>query len=453
MNKEAVMNTQTTKIKVYQKLLFGAGDLAGCFSNTIIGFFYLFYLTDVVALRPAYAGAAILLGRVWDAVTDPIIGMISDRTQSRFGRRRVFLLLGSLPLGLSFFLLWIIPPGFTQFQMFIFASLSYMLHMTALTAVVVPYQTLTVEMTSDYDERTSLTAYRMIFSILGGLVGVVLPKMIIDGYSVQTTGYLMMAVVFSLCIGTAPLFPFAGCRENGTPTNAPFLPVKDFKNVWNNKPFRFILFMFLSTWTAINMLETMFMYFFKYWLKMDNQFDIIMGLIFIVAALFLPVWVKVSSKMGKKYAYILGVGFLGICILGVIFIKPTSVWPIYIISFLIGIGISAAHVMPHSIIPDSIDFGQVQTGEQAEGMYYGFLTFLQKIGTASAIGVSGVVLDLMGYVPNAVQSGKVLWSIRILFGPIPGLMLLIGILCIYYYPIDRKMYGEMRKQIGLRKDV
>jgi glycoside/pentoside/hexuronide:cation symporter, GPH family len=382
-----------------------------------------------------------------------MMGMISDRTRSRWGRRRVFLLLGSLPLGLSFFLLWIIPTGFTQFEMFLYATVSYMLHMTALTAVVVPYQTLTVEMTSDYDERTSLTAYRMIFSILGGLVGVVLPKMIVDGYSVQTAGYLMMAIVFGLCIASAPLFPFAGCRENGVPTNTPFSPIKDFKRVWNNKPFRFILFMFLSTWTAINMLETMFMYFFKYWLKMDNQFDMIMGLIFIVAAIFLPVWVKISSKTGKKNAYMLGVGFLGICIFGVIFIQPASELPIYIMSFLIGIGISAAHVMPHSIIPDSVDFGQVQTGLQAEGMYYGFLTFLQKIGTASAIGLSGIILDLVGYMPGVTQTGEVLWTIRILFGPVPGLMLLIGILCIYYYPIDRKMYGEMRKQIGHGKDV
>jgi glycoside/pentoside/hexuronide:cation symporter, GPH family len=447
------MITQTRKIKVYQKLLFGAGDLAGCFANTIIGFFYLFYLTDMVNLRPAYAGAAILVGRVWDAVTDPIMGMISDRTRSRWGRRRVFLLFGSIPLGLSFFLLWTIPEGLTQFQMFLYASLSYMLHMTALTAIMVPYQTLIVEMTSDYDERTSLTAYRMIFSILGGLVAVVLPKMIVDRYSGSTMGYLIMAMVFGICIGSAPLMPFIGCRENSTPSTTPFSPLKDFNKVWNNRPFRFIFFMFLCTWTAINMLETMFMYFFKYWLKMDNQFDLIMGLIFIVAALFLPVWVKISSKVGKKSAYMLGVGFLGICILAVIFIQPSTAWPVYIMAILIGVGISAAHVMPHSIIPDSIDFGQMQTGQQLEGMYYGFLTFLQKIGTASAIGLSGIVLDLMGYVPGALQSGKVLWSIRILFGPVPGLLLLAGILCIYYYPIDRKMYSEMRKQIGLGKDV
>jgi Na+/melibiose symporter-like transporter len=192
---EAAKMTGTKKIKLFQKLLFGTGELAGCFSNTIIGFFYLFYLTDVVGLRPAYAGAAILLGRVWDAITDPVMGMISDRTRSKWGRRRVFLLFGTIPLGLSFFLLWIIPSGWSQLEMFIYASVSYMLHMTALTAVVVPYQTLTVEMTPDYDERTSLTAYRMIFSILGGLIGVVLPKMVVDGFSPQTLGYFFMAVV------------------------------------------------------------------------------------------------------------------------------------------------------------------------------------------------------------------------------------------------------------------
>lgn len=442
------MVMKSNKLKLHQKILFGAGDLAGCLSNTIIGFFYLYYLTDVVGLRPAYAGAAILIGRFWDAVTDPMIGNISDRTNSKWGRRRIYLLFGSIPLGLTFFLLWIVSSNWSQLEMFVYSTLAYIMHMTALTSVMVPYQTLTAEMTTDYDERTSLTAYRMFFSIIGGLVAVILPKMIIDGYSSEIKGFLIMSIFFSIIIGVAPIFPFLGGKERGKPIKSSFSIKNDIGLIWKNRPFRLILLMFLMTWTSINLLETMFMYFFKYWLKMDNQFEIIVGLIFIIAALFIPVWVKLSSKLGKRKAYMLGIGFLGVCVIAIIFIQSGMIITTYIMAILIGIGISAAHVIPHSIIPDSIDYGQLQTGEQRQGMYYGILTFIQKIGTASAIGLSGLILDYMGYVPDTVQTKQVLWTIRFLLGPIPGILLLIGIICIYFYPIDRQEFQEMILQIS-----
>jgi len=383
-----------------------------------------------------------------------MIGNLSDRTKSRWGRRRVYLLFGSFPLGLTFFLLWTVSSNLGQLEIFIYTTLSYMLHMTALTIVMVPYQTLTAEMTTDYDERTSLTAYRMVFSILGGLLAVILPKVITDSYSSPMTGFLIMGMVFAIFIGTAPLFPFFGCRERGNPVTSSFSIKRDFGTIWNNKPFRFVLLMFLMTWTSIILLETMFMYFFKYWLGLDNQFEIIVGLIFIIAALFIPLWVKLSNIIEKRQAYILGMSFLGLCIISIIFIQPGMIWPTYLMASLIGIGISAAHVIPHSIIPDSIDYGQFITGEQREGVYYGFLTFLQKVGTASAIGLSGLILDWVGYVPDSVQTSQVQWAIRILLGPVPGLFLLIGILCVYFYPINRSMYREMRLKInqGKRND-
>jgi GPH family glycoside/pentoside/hexuronide:cation symporter len=103
--------------------------------------------------------------------------------------------------------------------------------------------------------------------------------------------------------------------------------------------------------------------------------------------------------------------------------------------------------MPHTIIPDSIDYGEYLTGERQEGLYFGFLTFIQKVGTAGAIGASGIILQFAGYNANAVQSQTVLWTIRILFGPVPGLFLLIGIVCIYFYPIDKKMFGKIHNKI------
>lgn len=446
------MSTKPGNLKLHQKFFFGIGDITGTFSNTIIGFFYLYFLTDIIGLRPAYAGAAILIGKLWDAVTDPMVGSISDRTDTRWGRRRVFLLFGTLPLTLTFLALWIVPNTLSQGQLFIYAAITYMLHMTAITAVMVPYQTLISEISIDYDERTSLIGYRMLFSIFGGLIGVILPKIIMDSYQVENTGFIIMGIIFGICIGIAPIFPFLGCRERKHNNSKKSSYLKDLIFVWKNKPFRYVLIMFLMTWTAINLLQTMFMYFFKYWLNMEDKFEIIVGMIFIIATILIPFWVKTSSKIGKKKSYILGMGLLSLSVLLVIFVPQGALTLTLIICFFIGIGVSAAHVIPHSIIPDSIDFGQLQTGERKEGIYYGVLTFVQKLGTAGAIGLSGLTLDKVGYVPDVVQTSKVLLSIRLLQGPVPGILLLVGIICIYFYPIDKRIYNEMQIQIDQNRE-
>ena len=434
------------KISLSQKLLFGAGELSGSLSNTIIGFFFLFYLTDIVKLKPALAGIAILIGKLWDSVADPLFGIISDRTKSRFGRRRVYLLFGTVPLGCTFFLLWIQSPYWTQMQMFLFATLTFILHETSLTTIVIPYQTLTAEMTGDYDERTSLTGFRMAFNVIGSMGGVIIPRILTSSYPIATKGFLVMAIVFALVIGFAPIFPFLSCREK--PVSPKHLTFKeDIVTLLKNRPFKLILIMFLFTWTSINLLQTMFLYFFTYYLHMEKQFSLITAIIFITSAIFIPLWVKLSRNLGKKKAYIIGVSFLGISILAIIFVTPGSFILVYILAMFIGIGLAAAHVMPHTIIPDTIDYGQSITGVRQEGLYYGFLTFIQKIGTALAIGASGIILQYAGYVPNVVQSPKALWSIRILLGPIPGIFFLIGIICICFYPIDKKMHSDIQKKL------
>lgn len=439
---------ERTVLPLKNKLSFGAGDLGGSMAATIVGLFYLYYLTDVVKLRPALAGAAILIGKVWDAVSDPLVGYLSDKTVSRWGRRRVYLLFGAMPFGLTFFMLWMVPRGWSETEVFIYSTAAFILHMTAFTIVQVPYQTLTAEMTTDYDQRTSLTAYRMAFSIIGGLLAAIVPWIIINGYPSRAVGFVAMGGCFGIAIGLAPLFPFFGCREMEQQCQAFFSLIKGIKLVWENRPFRLVLLMFLVTWTAINLLQVIFIYYLQYWLGMEEQFETIFGLIFVVAIVFLPLWVYLSSRWGKRKAYIAGVSFLGLVLLFLIFLQPGMTAMVYVLAFFAGIGLSAAHVMPHSIIPDCIEYDQLLTGQRREGLYYGFTTFLQKVATASAIGLSGLVLEKMGYVANGVQSAKVLWTIRSLLGPVPCLLFVIGIISIYYYPVDREEHRALTLKVA-----
>ncbi|MFO7637412.1 MAG: glycoside-pentoside-hexuronide (GPH):cation symporter [Clostridia bacterium] len=456
------MNTsRIKKYPVWRKLFFGAGDIAPATSHTIIAFFFLFYLTDVVGLRPALASTVVLVGKLWDAVSDPLIGHLSDNTRSRFGRRRSYLLYGSLPLGVSFFFLWALPPGFTQWQLFSLAVIAYMVHMTFLTAVAVPYQALLPEMVEEYDERTSFTAYRMLFSILCGLFAVVIPDLITKGFPLRSQGFLVMGLGFAVVIAGSPLFPFFGCYEkNKMPEKRKFQGYSHYlKPILKNIPFRLATFIYFFTWAGIALVETMFLYFFTYWLGRDDVFYIVVAQLFIIAALFLPLWVKLSEKYDKKKCFILGIAELAVSLVAVLFITPeTPLWVIFVLVTFLSFGVSAAHVLPHSLIPDCIDYGKLMSRKNNEGIYYGMITFFHKLGVAVVIWISGIVLDLSGYInPNGrtdvVQPGSALTAIRIMQSLVPAFILFIGVGVALLYPISRNRHQAIMRRLEKRKGV
>ncbi|HRX43373.1 MAG TPA: MFS transporter, partial [Clostridia bacterium] len=353
------MDKTVKKYPTWRKWFFGAGDTAATLSHTIISFFFLIYLTDVIGIRPALAGSVVLIGKIWDAVTDPLVGHISDNTRSRLGRRRFYLATFALPLGISFFFLWALPQGMSETGVFILASLAFMLHMTFVTLVMVPYQAILPEMVDDYDQRTSFTAYRMLFSILGGLLAVAIPDIIVGGYADKYKGFMLMAVIFAVIIAIAPLFPFFGTYEKQREVQRQKFPgFKTYlKPIFSNVPFRLSILIYFFTWSGIAMVEAMFMYFFTYWLRREDLFLIIVATLFILAAVFLPIWVRISEKLEKRTAYMIGILELAISLILVIFIKPdTPVWMIFALVVFLALGVSAAHVMPHTLIPDCIDY-------------------------------------------------------------------------------------------------
>jgi len=158
-------------MQLHRKLGYAAGDLGISISYFAVGFFFIYYLTDVVGMNPMLAGVAFFIGKLWDGINDPLMGIISDRTKSRRGRKRVYILLGSVPFGISFILLWIIPASVNETAQFMMAVLSLILFSTAYTVVVVPYMAMVPVMTRNYDERTQITGLRAFFSTLGTILG------------------------------------------------------------------------------------------------------------------------------------------------------------------------------------------------------------------------------------------------------------------------------------------
>ncbi|MFW6120080.1 MAG: MFS transporter [Petrotogales bacterium] len=427
------------------KIAYGYGDLGLSISWTIVGFYFMYYLTDVALINPAWVGGAILVGRLWDAFSDPIFGRFSDRTSTRFGRRRPFILGAAIPYGLSFFLLWIVPDTTPTIKL-IYVVFFFLFHTTASTAYSVPYTALTPELAKTYDDRTSLNAYRMFFSILGGLIAGAVPAFIVQMIGNESKGYAFMGLLFGLFIITSPIIVFLFTKESTEKHLSKKKLFEALKDIIQNKPFIYAVLMFFFTWTGVNVVSATIIYFATYVMDRKNEIGILIGLLFLSSIAFLPLWVKISGKLEKRRAYQVGMLELICCLLLIAFFGDilNDVW-LYVMVIITGFGVSAAHILPFSILPDAVEYDRVISGEKREGMYYGLSTFFQKLGTSLMLFVVGVSLELAGYVPNIPQEPHVLLTIRILFGVFPAALFLTGIILMIPYPIDRNFQKNMFK--------
>jgi GPH family glycoside/pentoside/hexuronide:cation symporter len=295
----------------------------------------------------------------------------------------------------------------------------------------------------------------MFFSILGGLVAFTVPLMIVDGFQPDhAERVLFMGLTFGLVSALPLLLVFFGTRERPEfmQQEQPGFR-KSLRSVAGNRPFLFGLGIYLFTWVAMTILETILLYFIKYGVEREAQSDLIMATIFVVAILVLPLWEWISRKLNKRKAYIVGIAFWAVVQLVLVTLTPAS--PLSLLLFLCvlaGIGVSAAHVLPWSIMPDAIEWGEMKSGERHEGMFYSLLTLVQKIASSIAIPLALLVLDATGYIPNsAVQPDSAVFGIRIVAGPIPAVLLCMGILFAIFYPLGRERFTEIAQELEARR--
>ena len=265
------------RLPLWLKLIYGSGEWSYASFGTLRQIFYAIFLTDVVGLDARLASFAALVGIIWDAVNDPLVGIISDRVKTRWGRRRPFLLFFSIPFGLSFLLLWWAPPWQNQIALMLTVMVAYMLSDTFQTLVSVPYNTLTPEITPDYDERTTLTGFRMFFNLLASLTTAVAAPMIVKG-AVQagTTlqqGYITVAALFGGLAALPFLLIFAVVRERPRdPTEAqepaPFR--ETLRAAWQNIPFRFATGIYMLNWMTFDLVALMLPFFLLYWVSQGD---------------------------------------------------------------------------------------------------------------------------------------------------------------------------------------
>ncbi|GAP14577.1 sugar (Glycoside-Pentoside-Hexuronide) transporter [Longilinea arvoryzae] len=461
----------------WKKLIYGTGDWGKASFNTLRQIFYAIFLTDVVGIDPRLASIAMLVAIIWDAINDPLVGALSDNVRTRWGRRRPFLLLFAVPFALAFVLMWWAPPWKSQLLLTLHVTLAYMVSDTIQTLVTVPYLSLTPEIAADYDERTSLTTFRMFFNLLASLITAVAAPSIVDaaikgGHSSQQ-GYLIVAAIFGLLAIFPFLVIFAVVREReAPPVLAPESQTlkQTLKILWTNAPFRYASGIYVLNWVAFDVVGLMLPYFLLYWigrgnlLARMNLFGIdlsmesaVLGIMLVTATLALPLWNWLAHKLSKRSAYIIGMVFWIFVEMLILIVQPYQTHLMILFSFLAGLSVSTAHVMPEALFPDVIDWDELRTHTRREGMYYGAINFLRKMSSAIATFFSLQVLGWFGYQTpprdaiQFMQPDLTVNVIRFMTGPVIAVLLLFAVLIARSYPLTRDRQIRIRRMLQKRQ--
>lgn len=465
------------KLPFWLKTLYGSGDWGIASIGMMRSIFYAIYLTDVVGIEPRLASLGALAGIIWDAINDPIIGVLSDRMKSKLGRRRPFLLWFAFPFGLSFIMLWSAPNWDSQVALLIYVTLAFMISDTLTTLVAVPYLSLTPELTRNYDERTSLSSFRTVFQLLSAMVVVIAAPMIVDsvilGGGSQQQGFLTAGAVFG-AIGSLPLFLiglFVRERYAEESQEQETLSFREtLKLAWQNIPFRYAVGIYMFNWSAVDMVAITFPFFLLYWVAQGNLLAKInifgldlalesafFGVMMFVCVLFVPFWLWLSKRFNKIQAYIAGMASWIVVQVMIFTIQPGDTNYLLLIAALAGVGVSAAYILPDSILPDVIEWDELRTGRRQEGIYYGIRTLIRKLTGAGVIFVTLQILGWSGYQapPDGVtqfqQPESALFMIRVMDSFLGAGILMGTIILAWSYPLTREKYQRIQKLLAVRK--
>ncbi len=473
------------RLPLWLKVLYGSGDWGISSIGMMRSIFYALYLTDVVGLEPRLASFGALIGIIWDAVNDPIIGVISDRLSTRWGRRRPFLLWFAVPFGLSFVILWSAPNWDSQIALLIYVTLSFMISDTLTTLISVPFMSLTPELTPDYDERTSLTSYRSVFQLIGALSMVIAAPSIVDSVLLaggsQQQGYMVVGAIFG-AISAVPLFLIGlFVHETSTPEQQESMPFREtMREAWKNIPFRYAVGLHMLNWSAVDMVAVAFPYFLLYWVARgdllaavhtsDVQLGFIhipdlrlayesafFGILMLVCILFVPFWLWFSRKRNKRDAYAWGMTFWVVVTFMIYTIQPGQIAYLLVIAALAGIGVSAAYTLPDSLFADVIEWDELRTGRRQEGVFYGIRTLIRKLTGALVIFLTLQALGWSGYVtpPDGAvqytQSASALEMIRLLVSPFGALILSGTVILAWLFPLSREKHQRIQRLLERRR--
>ena len=464
------MEAKTEKLTLWQKIGYGLGDIYGGGSGVVISFYYLIFLTDVIRIAPALAGTVILISKIYDSITDPIEGILADRTRTKLGRRRPYLLAGIPLVFLSFFALFYPYSMESEKSRFIAVVLSYLFFSTVVSIVMLNYNALHSEITLDYHERSSLSSIRILFSTLASIVAALVPLEIVKIFPDVRQGYIIMGLALGAFFALPFIATVSAVRERQEFQRPPeaFDWKVAFIEPFKNRTFVYTLGMYLFAFVAIDTVSTIVVYFVKYYLLRSGEVSFVNGTLLILQVFSLPFYVWFSKRTSKAKSYIVGLVIWTVAMLFSFLLSPDSGWIwVYIFAGVIGLGTGGIVVMIYAIFPDIPDVDELASGQRREGIYSALVTFIRKFSSALAIFAVSNVIGWAGYIPpvqetingatkliEQPQSDTFLFVLRLIFMILPIILLIFALFFAARFPLTPALHQRLNHYLAaVRKGV
>jgi len=451
--------SEPARMPTSAKAAFGVGDFGLNLVYQGAGFFLLYVYTDVFDVRPSIAGAIYALAMVWDAVIDPLIGVLADRTRTRWGRYRPWIILGAAPLGLSYAAAYW-NPGLAGAALLAWLILTHCLLRTMFAIASIPYSSLQARLTHDARERTALAGFRMIGAAAGGLtVAIITPGLVQHmAPSDPGRGFLFAGaiagglVIAALIYVSLALHEPRDAGENAAPAPLGSDMAAFFKQLLRNIPLAQVFAILILGSIALSMFSKIILYYFKYVLAAPAGTETFALMAVPVAMIVLvPFWVVLANRTSKRTAWMIGSMMSAAGLSALFFNTSHDLTTAYAIIAVIAAGFSSIGVLAWAILPDTVEWGEAKLGVRHEAKIFGFSAFAQK----SALGVNafliGVVLDATGYTPNAAQSPGAINGIIGLIALAPLACVLATMAVMAFYPIDARTHAALKAEIAARK--
>ncbi len=448
--------------RLWSRISYGFADIYGGGAFVVISTFFTVFLTKAQGMNPALAGTIPLVGKIWDAVNDPLMGNITDRTKSRFGAKRFWILVGSIISALTFVVMWIpFAARGSAIGQYIFYVLMYLLFSTGSTIVMVPYNALLPDMVDDYTTRAKFSSVRMIFSSFGAILAGLLPTLMIRD-NTGASHYLKMAFVFSAIFLVSILMTFFGTWEKAKAENK-FSMAESFTqslSVFKNRSFRIFVAIFLFGQGAADFLTGLAVYYIDDVLHAygGGNFTKLMGVILVAQFIGMFVFAPIMAKTSKKFPILVGTPVRLIATLAMLTVshEGANFMIILALAFIVGLGMAGTSTTIFSILADMADVDELITSVSRPGTTSSMATFTRQVTAGLISALIGLLLSLVGYdeviaASGARQSLATQHGIAYIFIFGQVVFMLLTLFFTWKFPITKKEFDLIHKEIDRRK--
>ncbi len=461
------MNLKSSKLSVFEKIGYAAGDTASNLFWQTFSMFLLFFYTDIFGISAAAAGTMFLITRIWDTVNDPLMGILSDRTHTRWGKFRPYLLWLAIPFGVIGVFTFT-TPEFSDSGKIVYAYITYSLMMMIYTAINIPYSALMGVMSSNSLERTSLSSFRFVAAFVGGLIvqGTALKLVNITGGEDKAQGWQWTMMIFAILAAALFLFTFLTTRERVTPPKSQSTSLKnDLGDLFKNIPWVMLFIIGILLLTFVSIRNGSIMYYFKYYVG-DQNFKLfgneynynrdtlasafmVAGSLANIAGVLLTRYI--SGLMGKKRAYIMLMALTGVLTAFFYTLPSSAIIPMFVTQVLISLIMGPLSPIIWAMYTDTADYSEYKNGRRATGLVMSASTMAQKFGWTIGGALAGWILGAFGFVANQEQSPDTLRGIRLMISLIPAISAILGAVAMFFYRLDEKTMKEIEVELNERR--